>query len=170
MPTASSRAPPSQAACEAKAHYGRCPVTERHHWVNLRDRLRPYGTVVRVENPAYIGTPDCCYCLMGVTGWLELKHLDDWPTRANTPIVVTSLTLEQVNWAKMWERAGGKVGLLLSISTQEFLLEPTQAGWLFERKMKSKDLAACFQPRSNGELVRWLTTISPNSRPKRPPE
>ena len=138
-------------------------MTERNHWVGLRSRLMPYGTVVRVENPAYNGTPDVCYCLLGVTGWLELKHIDAWPARASTPVLVASLTLDQVNWAKMWERAGGKAGMLLSVGTYEFLLDPHQIGWLFERKMTQKDLAACYHPRSTGELVKWLTTTPKTS-------
>lgn len=140
-------------------------MTERNSWKALRERLRPFGKVVRVENVVGPGTPDVCYCLRGVTGWLEMKHANKWPARETTPLVIPSLTLDQVLWMKEWEQAGGTAWLYLTVGPVEFLLTPAQATTIFEKRLtnhllKNLRLGASnqfgYRPGTTADFVRAL--------------
>lgn len=72
---------------------------ESNAWAAVRRALAPYGRLVRVENRVEAGTPDVAYCLLGVSGWLELKS-------------GAGLEAEQLLWAEEWSRAGGLWHLL----------------------------------------------------------
>ncbi len=109
--------------------------TESQLWTFLNPRMAPYGRIVRVENAsACAGTPDIYYNLKGHTGWIEGKHLDDLPTTNKTPIIIPTLTIEQVNWLKDEEDAGGQAFLLLRASRQLMLFAPREAEAIFQRK------------------------------------
>lgn len=70
-----------------------------------------------VENPVKAGTPDVNY----IGGWIELKCLDKWPTRANTIVRVKHFTKEQrICLKRRWHR-GGDTWLILKIK-KEWLL------------------------------------------------
>lgn len=141
-------------------------MTERSLWFRLRRTLAPYGALVRVENATGAGTPDVCYCLLGVTGWLELKSLPKWPARGTTVIRVPSLTVAQIHWLDAWSRAGGNAWLLLGISDDYFLFTSGQAADLFACNVNAVNLssinrdtvgAAARRAVTTAALVKWLT-------------
>ena len=66
---------------------------------------------VPVENLVGPGTPDINY----IEGWLELKQLDAWPVRENSPVVIRHLTLQQKIWIRSRASHGGRVHLLLHV-------------------------------------------------------
>lgn len=65
---------------------------------------------ISVENPARPGTPDINY----IEGWLELKVLEKWPSRASTKIRVPCFTAQQRVWlSRRWLRGGAAYFLIL---------------------------------------------------------
>ncbi len=46
---------------------------ESHAWSTARGHLAPFGVLERVENGVSLGFPDTVYCLVGVSGLLEMK-------------------------------------------------------------------------------------------------
>lgn len=72
---------------------------------------------VRVENPAYPGTPDVNY----IEGWIELKQLNSWPKRKGTVVTLRHFTKQQRAWLRKRCNMGGQAYLLLQVG-QEYLL------------------------------------------------
>lgn len=144
-------------------------MTEANFWRSLRTRLGAYGMVERVENTANVGTPDLCYCLTGVTGWLELKYEKSIPS---DHLFIRKLTREQVVWAENWHRADGRAGLLLRIErgiNGMLAFNPAQTRYVYDRGIPLavlKSLTPDHFSQSNAAptllsdippLVRWLT-------------
>ncbi len=110
--------------------------TEHQLWDFLLPRMLPYGRMVRVENGETVGgTPDLYFNLRGNSGWIEGKHLDALPTTNRTPIIIPTLTIEQVNWLTDEVDAGGRAFLLLRGGRTLLLLTPEQAEAIFYRKL-----------------------------------
>ena len=108
-------------------------TSERSLWSTARRHLSAYGQLQRIESPLVIGIPDVCYCLLGHTGWLELKELDKWPVRPTTPVRIASLIIEQVIFAESWRRAGGAAHLLLQVGRAYVLLDASMMRRIFNR-------------------------------------
>jgi hypothetical protein len=144
-------------------------MSEGNLWNRVRENLKPFGRLVRVENHIEAGTPDVCYCLRrlptlakGTTGWLELKHVPQWPARPQTPLSVDKLTREQCDWHTWWSLAGGTSFTLLQVHRTLLLLnhktlaqvhnrEHTQASLRFEA------IFAVDNTFPTAELVKCLT-------------
>lgn len=107
-------------------------------WDYTGQRLRPFGRVIRVENPACPGTPDVYYVFPSSTGartgWMENKHLDKRPT-TYTPLLIPTLTLAQVTWAEDEVKAGGRSTLLLRVGKAFFLLAPRVIRGVYNRQL-----------------------------------
>ncbi len=81
-----------------------------------------------VENPANPGTPDVSY----VEGWIELKQLDEWPVREDTPVKIVHYTPQQkIRARKRWKR-GGNVFWLLQVKNDWLLLDGDVAAELYD--------------------------------------
>jgi len=78
---------------------------------------------ISVENPAYPGTPDVNY----VEGWVELKWLRDWPSKAETPVAFDHFTQQQKVWLIKRSRARGRVSLLICCKKEWLLFSPEVA-------------------------------------------
>lgn len=113
---------------------------ERNLWNTMRTHMKPLGVVERVENSAGAGTPDVTYCLAGVSGWVELKALDDWPVRPATTISIPKLKKEQVEWLSRWHKAGGRAYMLLQVQRQYVLLDPMTTRDVYERTLVKEAL------------------------------
>jgi hypothetical protein len=74
---------------------------ESNAWTAARGALAPFGVLGRVENAVAVGFPDVVYCIMGVSGLLEMKA------------TVASLTAEQVAFGARWVASGGIWHMLL---------------------------------------------------------
>jgi hypothetical protein len=74
-------------------------------WHHVRRELGPYGQLTRIEFPVVPGTPDVCYTIKYVTGWLELKKL-------RTLNRCHNLTQAQVSFGEKINKAGGLWHLL----------------------------------------------------------
>lgn len=70
-----------------------------------------------VENPAWPGFPDVNY----IEGVIELKQVDRWPARPETPLKLDHFTREQRIFLERRWRKGGNAFLLVQVD-KTFLL------------------------------------------------
>lgn len=85
-------------------------MSEANMWRTVRTALAGLDPV-RVENPAFPGTPDVNY----IEGWVELKQEDEWPKRERTPLRVDHFTPQQRVWLTRRCRAGGRAFMLIKV-------------------------------------------------------
>lgn len=125
-------------------------MKETSSWAVAQRHLAPFGVLHRVENGIAVGTPDVCYCLVGVMGWIEAKATAE------------SLTLDQVIFAERWLTAGGLCHTLLRADGIWFLLDPLGTRRLFEKQeprplVRSRDFPL-------KEILRFLAPIERRNR------
>ncbi len=80
-------------------------------WNRLKTCMKGEWDYHRHED-AGAGVPDISFCYKGICGWIELKHLVQWPKRKDTH-VKTGLTPIQKVWMKRRWRYGGNVFVLI---------------------------------------------------------
>lgn len=118
--------------------------------------LRPLDAM-RVENPCKPGTPDVEF----IGGWVELKHVRDWPKRASTPVRVPHFTTGQRLWLTRRDKLGGLALLLVQVGPDYLLLSGAKAASIlgtstqaqlraaaiatFTHRTLKEELAACFR-------------------------
>ena len=102
-------------------------MSEAALWNTLRRKLKPYGHCVRVENAIEVGTPDVNLCVQGTESWIELKHREHWPKRANSIVTVRHFTDDQRRWLANRIRSEGRCGVLLQISNTYMYLHGRNA-------------------------------------------
>lgn len=101
-------------------------MTEAALWTTARGALRPYGELERIENRVGSDVPDFHYCLLGWSGWVEMKHERRWPVRESTP-VRAALTAGQAKWLTRWARAGSSTWVLWQIDRTYLLVPGSEA-------------------------------------------
>jgi len=142
-------------------------MTEAALWDTARGHLAPYGRLKRIENRTDNGTPDVYYSFPGARrGWIELKHLDQWPAWPDTPLRIEHLTLEQVLWLEDETRMGGRAFLLLQVDRTYCLLNSWHARLIYEGKMDQAKLRkmalVCEEPPFPAyDIVQFLRCLSP---------
>ncbi len=88
---------------------------EKEMWKALRPvmlawELDPW----RIETPSKDGVPDVNY----THGWIELKCIEGWPKKKDSPVRIDHFTVEQRVWGlKRW-LAGGVTWLLLHVKSE----------------------------------------------------
>ena len=115
-------------------------MSEAALWRVFRQHIGPYGHVVRHENRVEAGTPDVSYTIQGVSGWIELKQLDEPPKRPTTSISITHLTKEQILWAQKERKAGGRMWMLLKVGQSFALCDPDLMERIYRREVLMEDL------------------------------
>lgn len=73
------------------------------------------------EDRFSLGIPDLSYADRGVNGWIELKHVKEWPKRASTTVKWKRYTPEQVNWLNKRGKKGGSCWILVQVGTEHFV-------------------------------------------------
>lgn len=114
---------------------------ETRLWEWLRNGLRSYGHLVRVENLVVEGTPDVNYAISGCEGWIELKSTAALPARAKTAVFGSAYNLSpaQIEWIVQRCRARGTVFILARAA---------QTVWLVPGHH-----ATCFNAAASGDLA-----------------
>lgn len=119
-------------------------MSEASLWALVRNKLSPYGRLLRIEDSLSRGTPDVAYALrrqnIVIEGWIELKHLNHWPAGEQTPIIAPSLTIEQVIWQEEHFRYGGRSCMILQIGASYLCLKPTAIRVLYERSFTCESI------------------------------
>lgn len=98
--------------------------SERQTWRNLKKRLdeTPGIHYQRFEDALSNGIPDLMVCHAGKTTFIELKHADTFPARAETPVRL-DYRADQFAWAKRHAAAGGRVILLAQVSSHYYIFD-----------------------------------------------
>jgi hypothetical protein len=88
-------------------------TVEDTFWSYLRKGMAGRWDAQRHEDKMSLGIADVSYGLKGCDGWIELKVVETWPKREDTPIRV-NLSQEQVIWLRQRGRAGaGRVWIFV---------------------------------------------------------
>lgn len=128
-------------------------MSEKTMRSNVLSLLREAGLdATAVENSVHPGTPDVNYggtvvdgpdvdhlTERRVEGWLELKVLEKWPSRAGDVVRMPLVRPEQRVWIDRRHRAGGRVFVLLRVGGEYLLFDGTVAfdlGKLTEKQMR----------------------------------
>jgi hypothetical protein len=143
-------------------------VSERRHLesqlrATVVAMLRPLHALV-VENPLVPGTPD----VNTSVGWIELKHLNDWPRQERTIVRPEHFTQEQRDWLERRAAAAGRAWVLLrvgrALDAHWCLLEGAWAARCLGVTLTRQDLVTnhargvCWRPPpTTMELIRCLT-------------
>lgn len=90
-------------------------MAEKDLWSILHARMKLHGHFERIENMVGVGRPDVNYCVRGVEGNIELKQIQTWPVRAETPVAIKHYSPQQRIWARQRVLAGGRVYTLLEV-------------------------------------------------------
>lgn len=145
-------------------------MTESLFWSStVRPKLGMFGILRRMENRVGEGTPDVCYCIRrhktgqvpAASGWMELKHLYEWPKGDKTLVRWNHFTLEQVNWIEEWHEGGGRACVLAQVERDYMLFPPwtvrrVQAGAPKDEMISLADVYSRGTfPTAN--IIRWLT-------------
>jgi hypothetical protein len=101
-----------------------------------RERLVPYGRLVRLENLAGEGTPDWYYNLRARTGFVEAKIFD----AEGRP---RHLTVKQVRWGEDEVRWGGRWFLLGRLGNMWLLYDIKGASLLLGGEPSTPILRTC---------------------------
>jgi hypothetical protein len=101
--------------------------SESSLWNTVRKNLSKYKALTRHEDIAGAGIPDVSYAPAGSSGfgWIELKHVPDFPKRVNTPVRIKHFTEEQRFFLKDKGERAGYCWVLLQISNEYFLFDHT---------------------------------------------
>lgn len=106
---------------------------EQRVWDNLNKKMRGYWKGDRVETSDICpGFPDVVYTCEGVTGKLELKHLNDFPSKPDTIVKFHRFTIQQVNHALNTQYYGGKAGMFAQVGQELFYFEPDAMRTIFK--------------------------------------
>lgn len=147
-------------------------MSEDALWSRTREHVGPLAErLVRIETATELGVPDVCYLLRRypamktmepVCGWLELKHVPEWPKRPGTIFRIDKLSLDQVNWHTHWALAGGRVSTLLQVADTLLVLDHRLLAQVFAGDHTRPTLLASAPLVSHrvfptAELVKWLT-------------
>lgn len=136
-------------------------------WQATKAHLGPFGSMVRIENKLETGVPDVNFALTHpptgktVSGWMELKRLDNWPVRGGM-VNIPHLTLDQVKWAESWR---GLSFMLLRVSQDYVVALPPLMRAIYGRSVTADDIRKRASVHSvgrfpTGDLLRWLVKVS----------
>jgi hypothetical protein len=105
---------------------------EQRVWDNLNKKMRGYWKADRIETDTTVGYQDVVYTCQGVTGKLELKHLNGFPARPDTIVKFKRFTIQQVNHALNTQYYGGKAGMFSQIGNELFYHGPDAMRTIFK--------------------------------------
>ena len=131
-------------------------MTEKNFWTYIRSNLVVRGVqTYRVENKVAVGMPDVHYIHEGVSGWIELKFMNDWPKKRMT----TGLMQTQAMWLETYYLNGGNSWIMLRIG-REFtgLLSGREAMKIYDRPSKAAFRGMlCWHAMGNIKEEEWDT-------------
>ena len=97
----------------------------------LWDRMRaakvaaPSVRLERIENLVGAGTPDVIALRSGQVTWVELKSVDNFPTKATTRVLgAKGLSVAQRNWHYEWYAQQGRSVILVGVAHAQIYTIP----------------------------------------------
>lgn len=96
---------------------------ESNLWNKLKSGMKTrWDAAERHEDLSSLGVADVSFVVDGYHGWMELKIVDLWPKRPETPLRIPHLTDEQKAWLLRKGLAGGRTWLLLQVESDVLLI------------------------------------------------
>lgn len=127
-------------------------MNESELWKTLNRKMKQDWEAERIETIGP-GVPDVYYTTtQGTMGWIELKHIHDWPARSTTIVRLKHFTPEQRNWIRKHGKLGANVFLLLQVSRDYLLFNYTEAAKKVGRSIK--------QDLYNSARATWQNSIN----------
>ena len=121
-------------------------LSESNFWVLIRNSLDL--KMYRVENRVMKGMPDIHYIRDGVSGWIELKYLPEWPKKR----VSSGLMLNQCLWLKEYDERKGRCWILIRIDRDFIgLIDGKDAKRLYDRP-STKDFRSLLSWSKKGNM------------------
>lgn len=98
--------------------------SESSLWRTLNKNMKERWQAERIESFVSCGVPDIYFTLMDSDmGWMELKHLHEWPKRESTIVKIEHYTPQQKNWIRRHGIKGANVSLLLQVGHEYMLYD-----------------------------------------------
>ncbi len=112
----------SPASSERKPSHGertKLGMKESAFWRSFKAHMEDHLLLQRIESSVGVGIPDVHYHYYesNISGWIELKVIEKYPAKPNTPVRVDHYSNEQRIWHKKWRRAGARVFVLLRVDS-----------------------------------------------------
>lgn len=130
-------------------------MSEKTQRRRVVEELRPLDAV-SVENPAHPGTPDVNF----IEGWIELKHVYEWPKGEGVPLRLEHFTKQQRVWLTRRQRKGGLVVLILQVKQEWFILDACWSARLLGDATRAEIVANALvhwpKGPKRGELLQWF--------------
>ena len=101
-------------------------MKESSFWQYIRKGMLGRWHATRLESSAGNGVPDVSFGMINLNGFIELKHINEWPKRGTTKVKLP-LRNEQKLWIKTRGQMAGNVWVLVRIEDYFFLLTAHQA-------------------------------------------
>lgn len=95
-------------------------MSEANVWNKLRTNMK-WDEATRHEDKLQRGIADVSFCLDGHHGWMELKHLNDWPARASTVVRCPHFTVDQIEFLEAKGRGAGHTWLFMQVGGDHLL-------------------------------------------------
>ena len=114
-----------------------------------------WDEATRHEDKLSRGIADVSFCQSGHHGWMELKHVDDFPVRDTTLVRIPHYHDYQRNFLRDKGRAGGNTWLFVQVGGSHFLFDHETAAsvgfltrpqmfdastWAWERRLNYLEL------------------------------
>jgi len=98
-------------------------MSESNLWNRLRTNMvgKYWAEATRHEDKLQRGIADVSFCQNGAGGWMELKHVSDWPARRTTTVKIPHYSIDQKEFLTKKGKAMGNTWLFIQIGS-DFVL------------------------------------------------
>lgn len=102
---------------------------EANLWARLRTNMvgKYWCEATRHEDKFQRGIADISFCQNGIGGWMELKHVSDYPARDKTPIRMPHYSIDQKEFLEKKGKCMGNTWLFIQIAGDFFLYDHVAA-------------------------------------------
>lgn len=105
---------------------------EANLWNRLRTNMigKYWQEATRHEDKFQKGIADVSFCQCGIAGWMELKHVSEWPRREKTLVRIPHYSIEQKDFLEKKGIAMGNTWLFVQVEGDFLLYNHTAAQFL----------------------------------------
>lgn len=123
---------------------------EGNLWARLRTNMvgKYWYEATRHEDKFAKGIADVSFCQAGAAGWMELKHVSQWPARERTLVRIPHYSDEQKEFLEKKGKGMGNTWLFIQVESDFLLYDHKAAQFLPDRtKTEMVELATFFYER-----------------------
>lgn len=98
----------------------------------------------RHEDKFQKGIADISFCQCGIGGWMELKHVSDWPARETTPVRIPHYSIDQKEFLEKKGKCQGNSWLFIQVAGDFLLYDWRSAQYLPDKTKTEMVELSCF--------------------------